>query len=43
MFATRSDNHLIIMDIDFDGDIIKNFKRVKIIKIPSIKPDSDSH
>ncbi|CAD8200861.1 unnamed protein product [Paramecium pentaurelia] len=43
VFATRSDNHLIIMEIDFDGDIIKNFTQVKIIKIPSIKPDSDSH
>ncbi|CAK56913.1 unnamed protein product (macronuclear) [Paramecium tetraurelia] len=43
VFATRSDNHLIVMDIDFDGDNIKNFKRVKIIQIPSIKPTSDSH
>lgn len=43
VFATRSDNHLIVMDIEFDGDNIKNFKKVNIIKIPSITSDSESH
>lgn len=43
VYATRSDNHIIVMEIDFDGDNIKNFKRLNTFKIPSIKTESDSH
>ncbi|CAD8070580.1 unnamed protein product [Paramecium sonneborni] len=43
VYATRSDNHFVVMEIDFDGDTIKNFKKVKINKIPSIKQESDAH